>query len=88
MKKRFVYFYTLKPEPERIQPVVAEHVSYWESLSGRRVRGGTFDNLSGGLMCFDADSIHEARRVVENDPFLHQGLISDHSVLEWVITSD
>ncbi|MHC5036056.1 MAG: YciI family protein [Planctomycetota bacterium] len=85
--KRFICFYTLKPELKRTQGAVGQHIAYWESLTGRDVRGGTFDNLSGGLMCFDANDAREAQAVVEEDPFFLEGLFKDVQVLEWVIVS-
>jgi uncharacterized protein YciI len=85
--KRFIYFYKLKPEPEQVRTVATKHVSYWEGLEGREVRGGTFDKLTGGLMCFDAKDRKEARAIVEEDPFFLHDLFLEFNILEWSVTS-
>ena len=85
MGKRFVYFYIMKKEPEKIQSVVPLHVEYWRQGDLKGYTGGPFADRSGGLITFEAERIEEATGIVMNDPFVSEDLLDDKWVKEWMV---
>lgn len=83
--KRFVYFYFNRDEPEKIRQVVPAHVQYWKTANLKGYMGGPFADRTGGLISFVANSISEATRVVEQDPFILQELIAEKWIKEWLV---
>ncbi len=47
MGKRFVYFYFMRIEPDKIQSVVPLHVEYWGNRNLKEYLGGPFADRSG-----------------------------------------
>jgi uncharacterized protein YciI len=87
MKKRFAFFFFMKPEPRKIHATVPRHVAYWENRPGNGIQGGPFADYAGGLICFDADNIESAATIAMQDPFVLEDLLDDVWIKEWVVTS-
>jgi uncharacterized protein YciI len=83
--KRFVYFYFNREEPDKIRQVVPVHMQYWKTANLKGYIGGPFADRNGGLISFVADSISEATKVIEQDPFVRQDLIAEKWIKEWII---
>jgi uncharacterized protein YciI len=81
---RFVFFYTLSDDTERIRDSVPAHVAFWRESGVEGYQGGPFADRSGGLITFKAASLEEAGEVVEKDPFLTAGVIRERWVKEWL----
>ncbi len=81
---RIVHFYSMRPEPARIRTIAPEHAAYWRGLGLPGYLGGPFADRSGGLITFEADSVHEAELVVAGDPFVRKELLESSVVKEWV----
>lgn len=81
---KFVFFYFMKKEPERIQKVAPEHVGYWKN-SGLQgvIKGGPFADKSGGLIIFEAGSLESATEIIREDPFVIEELLEQEWVMEW-----
>jgi hypothetical protein len=80
---RFVYYYSMKQEPDAVRVVAPEHASYWREGRLGRYLGGPFTDRSGGLITFEAASLEEAERLVAADPFVTEGLLIDSIVNGW-----
>jgi uncharacterized protein YciI len=80
---RFVYFYFNRVAPDRVGSVVPAHVNYWHVANLREYRGGPFADHTGGLITFVADSLQEAIRIIEQDPFGLEDLIEQKWIKEW-----
>lgn len=85
---RFAYMYFMTDEPDRVRAVAPQHVGYWSSLAVTRYLGGPFADRSGGLITFETESDEKAERLVSDDPFLRQGLLSSHWLKEWAISQE
>ncbi|MCL4536224.1 MAG: YciI family protein [Nitrospirae bacterium] len=85
MGKRFVFFYFMKKEPEKIRAVVPSHIEYWKTCNLKEYLGGPFSDKSGGLISFEAENLEEATRIIMNDPFVLQGLLENKWVKEWAV---
>ena len=85
MGKRFVFFYFMKKEPERIKAVVPLHIEYWRKLRLNKYHGGPFADRTGGLIAFEAEGIEKATSIIMNDPFVSQGLLEDKWIKEWAV---
>lgn len=81
---RFVCFYLMKPDPDRIHEVVPRHVSYWQGLRLVNYEGGPFADRTGGLIVFDAVDDVEAQQAADGDPFASEGLLEAHWVKRWI----
>jgi len=80
---RFVHVYPMKPEPDRVRAVAPRHAAYWHGLG----LGGPFDDRSGGLISFEADSREEAERLIAADPFVREELLASSSTERWLAVS-
>jgi uncharacterized protein YciI len=76
---RFVHVYA-KPEPDRVRAVAPRHAAYWHGLGLGGYLGGSFDDRSGGLISFEADSREEAERLIAADPFVREELLASPSI--------
>jgi uncharacterized protein len=45
--------------------------------------GGPFDDLTGALFIYEAESVEEAERFAAEDPYTHAGLIKEHTIRPW-----
>jgi uncharacterized protein YciI len=80
---RFAYIYFMRDDPNRVRAAVPRHVSYWRELRLTSYVGGPFEDRSGGLITFEAENEERARRAVEADPFLLEGLLTEHWLKQW-----
>ncbi len=85
MGKQFVFFYFMKREPEKIKAAVPLHIEYWHNLKLNKYLGGPFADGSGGIITFEAESIEEATRIANNDPFVAQNLLESKWIKEWIV---
>ncbi len=85
MGKRYVYFYSMKREPAKIQANIPAHVSYWKEGNLEGYLGGPFADRSGGLITFKAESIEEATKICANDPFKLENLVEGRWIKEWMV---
>jgi uncharacterized protein YciI len=81
---RIVHYYSMKPDRDRVRMVAPEHAAYWHGLGLPAYLGGPFADRSRGLITFDADSVHEAERLVDGDPFVREDLLESWVMKEWV----
>ena len=66
------------------------HVRFVDDLieRGIMVMGGPFSDNSGSTVVYEGVSAVEARRLVEPDPFLHNGVFVLEDVRDWTIYVD
>jgi uncharacterized protein YciI len=83
MSPRFAYFYLMRDEPDRVRAAVSRHVSYWRSLGLGGYLGGPFADRTGGLITFETEDPNRAADAVDNDPFLHDGLLESYWLKQW-----
>ena len=84
MGRRFVYFYLMKGESEKIGPVVPAHIEYWIGSGLPGYTGGPFADRSGGLVMFEAPTLEEATEIAGRDPFVAQDVVESRWVKEWL----
>ncbi len=85
MGKRFVFFYFMRREPEKIKAAVPLHIEYWHGLKLNKYLGGPFADRSGGMITFEAESMEEATRMTNKDPFVLQDLLESKWIKEWIV---
>ena len=81
--ERFLFFYLMKDEPDRVRNVAPQHAAYWHDLELSGYMGGPFADRSGGSISFEAESPSEAERFVDSDPFMVADLLSESWLKEW-----
>ncbi len=85
MGKRFVFFYFMKKEPEKIKAAVPAHIEYWTNLRLNKYLGAPFADRTGGLITYEAKDMDQAEKITGNDPFVVQGLLESKWIKEWVV---
>jgi uncharacterized protein YciI len=85
MSSKFVFFYFFKTTPERLQEVVPPHTDYWDEVGPAHFRGGPFAQRDGGMIIFSAESLEEAEKTAQGDPFVTEGIIDQMWVKEWAV---
>jgi hypothetical protein len=80
---RIAYFYLMRDKPNRVRSVAPEHATYWDGLGLPEYVGGPMADRSGGLISFEAGSVHEAEQLVAGDPFVRAELLEDSWLKEW-----
>ncbi len=55
--------------------VIERHVAYLKRLDqeGSLILCGPFIDEPGGMVVFSAGSMDEAKKIAQNDPFIHEG---------------
>lgn len=81
--KSFLYFYVLKPLPEKIRDAAPDHARYWKSRQLAGYLGGPFADRTGGLILFEAVDAGGATDLADADPFVTGALIETRWVKEW-----
>ncbi len=81
--ERFLFFYLIKDEPDRVRSVAPQHAAYWADLKLPGYIGGPFADRSGGSISFEVESRSEADRLVNKDPFMVADLLSESWLKEW-----
>ncbi|WP_102274995.1 YciI family protein [Cytobacillus massiliigabonensis] len=74
----YVILLSMKHGEKLSEPIIREHVSFLRNLEekGQLVLCGPFLDYKGGMVIIKAESMDEARRVAESDPFVSSGLES------------
>jgi uncharacterized protein YciI len=80
---KFAFFYFMVQESESIADAVPRHVRYWGTYRPPGYMGGPFADRSGGLIVFEASSLASADELVQNDPFVKEGLLARSWLKEW-----
>jgi len=72
--------------PSDLAAKFEERTSYLLNLQKKGIlwTAGPFSDFSGGLMIYEVQSIEEAKKAVEEDPFYVQGFFSpQYTLKEW-----
>lgn len=85
---REAHFQALQPGgklPEDIAPHAEAHLQYQKDLKvkGKALAGGPTVAFTWGVILLKADSLEEARALLENDPGVRSGLLTDVKVEPW-----
>lgn len=82
----YAYFYFMKKEKsDSIRKKAESHTNYWKGKNLENYKGGPFADRSGGLICFQSNSLSTAEKLVQNDPFIVLDLIEKKWLKEWKI---
>jgi uncharacterized protein YciI len=73
----------MQDDPDRIRATVGRHVAHWQGLELPGYLGGPFQDRTGGLITFEAKNGENAKRAVDADPFLQEGLLEAHWLKQW-----
>jgi uncharacterized protein YciI len=70
---------------ERIAEIRPRHREYLTRLKeeGKLFVSGPFEDDSGALIIYEADSEDDARRLVEADPFQEAGIFQSYTMKPW-----
>ena len=65
---------------------VPAHIAYVKQLiaSGHQAKSGYWAERGGGMLLFQASSLAEAQRLVEQDPLIQNGCVA-YDLHEWCI---
>jgi len=65
---------------------VPAHIDYVKKLvaEGHKARSGYWGDFGGGMLLFEADSLEEAQRIVENDPLIKNACVT-YELHQWCI---
>jgi uncharacterized protein YciI len=76
--------------PPEDQPGWDEHNDYVDALveQGLFVMGGPFSDYTGSMTLLEGVSTDEAKRVIEADPFVENGVFVLEDLREWTIYVD
>jgi uncharacterized protein YciI len=83
MSAWFAYLYFMTDDPDRVRAAVGRHVAHWRDLRLPGYLGGPFEDRTGGLITFQAEDSQQARRAVDTDPFVQEGLLEAHWLKQW-----
>ena len=72
------------------QPEWDEHAEFVDALIERRifVMGGPFSDNSGSMSLLEGIDVDEARRLIEDDPFMKNGVFVLEEIREWNVFVD
>lgn len=75
------------PVPAEIQVIRVKHLQYIDDISKRGIlwEGGPFSGGAGGMIIYAVDSIEEAKKIQENEPYYANGLSYDCQCFEWTV---
>ena len=76
------------PNSGAIAVVRPEHRNYMRGLfkEGKVAAAGSFlPNDDGGLFLYEADSLEEAQRFVDDDPYLRSGVVRSYRLTQYEI---
>ena len=72
----------------RIAAVRPHHQAYLFALidQGKLISGGSFlPDSDGGLFLYEAGTLHDAERLVQDDPYIREGLIATYKLREYEV---
>ena len=74
----------------REQPDWDAHAEFVDALIERRtfVMGGPFGDNSGSMSLLEGIDVDEARRLIEDDPFMKNGVFVLEEIREWNVFVD
>lgn len=84
---RFLFFYLMTDDPDRVRQAAPRHAAYWQDLTLPCYLGGPFADRSGGLITFEADTLGRAEELVHDDPFLQKQVITSWWLTQWLVES-
>ncbi|MGG6310615.1 YciI family protein [Paenibacillus macerans] len=86
---KFVILLSLNPGRSLDEALIRRHVGYLRELdqAGQLVMCGPFTDYKGGMIIVEADSLEEARRIAERDPFVHSGA-ENYELRTWAISCE
>jgi uncharacterized protein len=66
------------------------HAEFVDALveRGTMVMGGPFSDNSGSMSLLEGVDVDEARRILEDDPFMQNGVFELDEIREWAIIVD
>jgi uncharacterized protein len=72
-------------DPEKVQSLRPVHRQYLASLRerGQLAVAGPFTDDSGALIVYEAASHEEAERLLQGDPFYHNGVFLTYQLRPW-----
>ena len=76
--------------PPEEQPGWDEHAEFIDGLIERGIflMGGPYADNSGSLTLWDGPTAEEVRRLVQDDPFVRNGVFVLEDVRDWVVYVD
>ncbi|MDR9403701.1 MAG: YciI family protein [Halothece sp. Uz-M2-17] len=65
---------------------VPAHIDYVKQLvtQGYKARSGYWGDFGGGMLLFEAETLKEAQRIVEDDPLVKNGCVT-YELHEWCV---
>lgn len=84
MTKKFIYFYFMKNDSEKIKQTVPSHINYWKEKELTDYLGGPFSDRTGGAITFTAKNIEDATEIILKDPFILNDILSNKWIKEWI----
>src|SRR5262245_39595300 len=85
MRYANVLFYV--DDPDAVAGTRTVHRAYMADLlhQGKLAAGGPFQDLTGALFIYEAESAAEAERFAAEDPYTLAGLIKEHTIRPWTL---
>jgi uncharacterized protein YciI len=82
---KFAAIIEYSPDKEKIQAVRPTHRQYLASLKakGQLAIAGPFTDDSGALIVYEAESAAEAEKLLQGDPFHHNGIFLKYVLRPW-----
>lgn len=76
--------------PPEDQPEWDAHADYVDRLvdEGTFILGGPFSDYSGSMVIYDGLTVDEVRTLVEEDPFIKNGVFVLDEVRDWTLYVD
>lgn len=84
MAKQYVFFYLMNVQSERIGQIISAHVHYWADNKSVHPTGGPFADRTGGMIVFEAEGLHDAETLANNDPFVTRRVVQKCWIKEWM----
>jgi uncharacterized protein YciI len=85
MNKKFVYFYFMKNDPDKIRQIVSSHIKFWKEANLKEYIGGPFADRTGGMISFVAENLEEATTIIMKDPFVEEDILINKWIKEWIV---
>jgi uncharacterized protein YciI len=84
MSVHYAYFYLMRDDAdETVRATAPLHAAHWRHLGLDDYVGGPFEDRSGGLIIFRAESDDQADGAVSTDPFVTSGLLASSWIKRW-----
>lgn len=83
MSVRYAFVYFMGTDTDRVRATAPAHAAHWGGLGLDDYVGGPFEDRSGGLITFRAESQAQADSAVATDPFVTTGLLETYWIKRW-----